>query len=441
MKNLIIIIFALVSVNSTFSQIGWNRLSIQTNENFNEIDFVNDSIGFVCGEKGVLFKTVDAGLNWQLLNTPDTFTINSVAFTDEMNGGILYGENNPMFFVTTDGGISWQQKASGNGGFCFPQVIFAVEDKILIGGHGCFYGDAIAVYQNDSIIMDTMLGNVNVINNFDFIDDKIGFASSTLSTSFIAYSRIYKTIDGGLSWILIPNSDSLLSMYDIAFEDENIGYCVSLDTAINGSGTPAVLFKTNDGGNTWNDVIGQLFVTPTFTDIDIYAKDSVIAVGSYVNQFSNNGAVWLNFLDTFPLWFSEDFKIDSLNPRLMKNDVVENNGCLYVIGNNGFIAKTCKDSIVLLPSYIENIEIKIQFNLFPNPSKGIFTFEYDNKLSSFFNIQVFDVVGKEIYHIKIEKANSNKKTQLDLSFLENGNYYFVIVENNKKHTYKFTILE
>jgi photosystem II stability/assembly factor-like uncharacterized protein len=418
MKNLLIILSALIFTTDSFSQVEWNTLVISTTENLQEITFVNDTVGFVCGEKGILFKTSDAGINWQAIITPDTFTINSVAFIDEMNGGILYGNNNPKFYVTEDGGSSWVQKGFGGGGFCFPHVIYALEDKIIIGGNGCFYGDAIAIYQNDSIVMDTMLGTVNRITNFDFIDDNIGFASSTLSTAFIAFSRIYKTMDGGFSWTLVPNTDSLLTMYDIAFEDENIGYCVSLDTTIYGSETPAVLFKTLDGGNSWNEVLGQLFVTPTFTDVEVYAKDSLIAVGSYVNQFSDNGTVWLNFSDTFPQWFSEDFLVDPLNPRLKKNDVLENNGCLYVIGDKGFISKTGKDSTFTTINSLAQLARNTGFNLFPNPSRGKFSIQFNEVKKAPFNIIVFDIIGNKRFQKDIKLHNLENSFQLDLSFLD-----------------------
>jgi len=78
-----------------------------------DVDFVNESIGYVVGEQGSILKTKDAGLSWQYLRKANTLTqkryrFTAVYFTDELTG-YLTGENGTLW-QTFNGGESWQIK-------------------------------------------------------------------------------------------------------------------------------------------------------------------------------------------------------------------------------------------------------------------------------------------------------------------------------------------
>ena len=77
-----------------------------------------------------------------------------------------------------------------------------------------------------------------------FINQNVGWTAGGWNR------QIHKTINGGQSWTqtgLIGNTKYLRC---IEFMDESIGLCGSL----NGSGQPASLYRTTDGGATWTDV-------------------------------------------------------------------------------------------------------------------------------------------------------------------------------------------
>ncbi|MBL0106000.1 MAG: hypothetical protein IPP52_01540 [Ignavibacteria bacterium] len=53
----------------------------------NSVCFVNANTGFVCGDGGSLYKTVNGGLNWSISNSGiTTENLNAVSFSDENNG-------------------------------------------------------------------------------------------------------------------------------------------------------------------------------------------------------------------------------------------------------------------------------------------------------------------------------------------------------------------
>jgi photosystem II stability/assembly factor-like uncharacterized protein len=59
---------------------------------------------------GRILKSTNGGQNWTALVTPARGQL-LVAFRDAMNG-VLYGPENQAFYVTSDGGVNWQQAAT-----------------------------------------------------------------------------------------------------------------------------------------------------------------------------------------------------------------------------------------------------------------------------------------------------------------------------------------
>jgi hypothetical protein len=267
-----------------------------------------------------------------------------------------------------------------------------------------------------------MLSGGNSINHFDFINSNIGFASSTALNSFQVYSKIYKTIDGGFHWIAISNNDSIEEMYDIAFQDEFVGFCVGKDTLHNSANYPSILYKTTDGGSSWVDYLGALFVTPNLTNIEFIGIDSFITVGFYDESFMDNGTIWLNFSDTNLQWFSEDFTADTLSPKVYKNDVLEYNNCIYILGDNGFLATNCKIDTDKNNVAILEVKNQINLNLYPNPAKGFMYFEFENKIKNV-SLELYDLTGK--LQQKTIAINSNK-IKIEKNNLLSGMYLFKI---------------
>lgn len=53
----------------------------------NSVFFINQKIGWVVGDSGVIFKTKNAGLtNWKKLNSGINYNLHSVKFLDTSNG-------------------------------------------------------------------------------------------------------------------------------------------------------------------------------------------------------------------------------------------------------------------------------------------------------------------------------------------------------------------
>lgn len=142
---------------------GITWIQLDTVFNYKNIQFVNDSVGFLFSKDGSLYKSTDKGETWYFLT--DTLKgLHNVMFADEKvgyadagraktnNGGITWlkqpgGGNTSKFevitkvkvillstadddryFITTNGGISWEGKE-----FPFPyrNTIYANSDRSL----------------------------------------------------------------------------------------------------------------------------------------------------------------------------------------------------------------------------------------------------------------------------------------------------------------------
>ncbi|MGL4595705.1 MAG: YCF48-related protein [Thermoguttaceae bacterium] len=85
----------------------------------NDICFVNPLVGWSVGERGVIWHTQDGGANWTLQETPISCSLKSVAFLSESFGIAVGGYSIPftsqgrgVVLLTNDGGKTWSLQDS-----------------------------------------------------------------------------------------------------------------------------------------------------------------------------------------------------------------------------------------------------------------------------------------------------------------------------------------
>ncbi|MCB9298051.1 MAG: T9SS type A sorting domain-containing protein [Lewinellaceae bacterium] len=187
---------------------------------FEDIHFINDSIGWACGfnivsggiEDGFYMKTTDGGDNWEMF-TPSGPYPNNIFFTDEQNGCISANSLSVTYW-TNNGGEDWYESA-----------------------------------------FDLAPGQNGIIGGLFFINRDTGWISAwNVSTQ--------RTTDGGRTWqAQSPSPD--LNAREIHFVDENNGWIIG------NSGFNGRLYHTADGGESWElqlsmfrDYFDVFFLTP-----------------------------------------------------------------------------------------------------------------------------------------------------------------------------------
>jgi len=184
-------------------------------------------------------------------------------------------------------------------------------------------------------------------------------------------------------------------------------------------GVPSV-WETYDGGETWNDVSGNLPDMPVRWAI--YHPDGsdqvmlATELGVWISTNTGNG----NWETDFGLPF---VRVDMLKIREADNTV------LAATHGRGMQWATWEYDTATDVDEISNEIVSI----YPNPSSGLININFDNNTSRLLNI--YDLSGKLVLNKTIE----NSQNQMDLSEQPKGVYFISVTSEGKELTHKLIL--
>lgn len=143
MKYKLIILLILVSFSFSYSQTGWISQNSGTFENLNGVFFISNNPGdytkgWVVGDAGKLLRTTNSGLNWFSVPSPTGFNFNCVFFVNSQLGFI--GSQNGKLYRTIDGGNSWTMIDVTTNNYAITSIMFT---PMGAGWMGNYYGNVI----------------------------------------------------------------------------------------------------------------------------------------------------------------------------------------------------------------------------------------------------------------------------------------------------------
>lgn len=208
----------------------WIALPSTISEDLNSIYMLNDSTGFICGNKGIILKTENAGVNWMQIN--DSLLTDSLYSLGFINGSVFAVGKNGAILRSIDQGNSWLQANNYNVTESLFGITFikGTQIRIIVGSKGTI----LKSIDNGETWHPVRTNVSSLLYSVSFLNNQTGFAVGWDGT-------ILKTTDQGESWFLQPKiTDNYLR--DIEFFDEQTGI-------ITGGGGEILL--TNDGFKTW----------------------------------------------------------------------------------------------------------------------------------------------------------------------------------------------
>jgi photosystem II stability/assembly factor-like uncharacterized protein len=245
----------------------WKNIASGVSQNLVSIFFLNDKIGYassegkycpthLCEKSCFLLKTIDGGETWTSIPFTDYYSIVSPRFFDESHGvALIYTDWKrdsipAKFAITIDGGENWNIS---------DLRILAGRERIFLSGNMIFVpGYHQQLYRSNDwgLKWDTIKAPFiqdSFINGFYFINQDIGFVN--LATAVL--TETFRTTDGGRTWseahVPFPYIDD-----QIIFFNENEGFRIA---GFTGDLKGSTVYLTNDAGTSWQTETLREFIS------------------------------------------------------------------------------------------------------------------------------------------------------------------------------------
>lgn len=263
-------------LRTTDGGLTWNELTnIYINiVRLDDIHFVNRQIGIVVGDDGgKIFRTSNGGVSWNLIESGITPVLRAVDFFNE-NTGIAVGRYG-IIRRTTNAGESWAN----------PQVNQATEQ--LFGLHIFDQTFACAVGEF-TIVTTTDAGLTWYKQSYTYPEWVMGVYFVTRQKGFAVGTngKIFKTTNGGVTWVENATITPQNILRRVAFADELYGIAV---------GDLGTIARTTDGGDTWAKVqLSEPYLNSFFT-ISFVSETVGYAAGDggIILKTTDSGATWI----------------------------------------------------------------------------------------------------------------------------------------------------
>ncbi len=258
-------------IKTTDQGVTWQKMDAQTTNNLTDISFTTEQSGWVVGNGATIKKTTNQGLTWvdkvpvALAVTENVLAVN---FLTE-NLGVCTTATGKIL-ITKDGGVTWTIKVvKGNDGKDIVTALRSVYIKdattfYIVGAAGVLLkttnsGDTF------TIIPTSQISNVAAATFY-----RIKVASQ--NTAYVCGSNgIVLKINLANDALTLINPPMTEPMQGINFLTDNLGYVV---------GRFGLIFKTEDGGVSWNRM--KSGVSVTLTDVAYWDENTGFIAGSKV---------------------------------------------------------------------------------------------------------------------------------------------------------------
>jgi photosystem II stability/assembly factor-like uncharacterized protein len=367
-------------------------IKLKDRADFTRIKFVNQDTGFAGGGSGsgypYIYKSTNGGENWIQLpvSTGNIFWNDMYVLNEDTIWTVDKNSFNGGVYLTTNGGISWQNRFSGSQN---PDKIYMYNARI--GFISFSLSPCIYKTTNSGDNWTVNLSNENFTDMY-FVDSLIGWKCTNSSSQA---GILKKTTNGGVNWTiqnLPPESPpfSFSRMFKFSFVNKDTIWGVGGVYTFNGGQSRGVIYKTTNGGLNWGYQIPD-------TNINIYIYNTI--------QFVNKRIGWA-----------------------------------YSPSMGGVHTTTGGDTITGIQQI--SSEIPAAFGLkqnYPNPFNPVTNIIYALKTSAFVILKIFDITGRQISLLVNENQRAGVYRYIfDGSSLSSGIYFYSMQITSGKEVFSNT---
>ncbi|MBP6389321.1 MAG: hypothetical protein KA175_00675 [Flavobacteriales bacterium] len=263
MRKVIAIPFVVLLATIAHGQGTWSTLNIPSSARYDDIYFVNDSVGWAAGgPTGWIRKTVNGGATWNLQFTSPSY-LRSIEFINADTG--FCGSLNGELYRTHNGGTTWID-VSGSITPSPPGICgLSAPSPNTIYGTGLWASPAYVVKSTDggdSWSYIDMSAHATALVDIHFLSADTGFVTGTASPASDG-GIILHTTDGGTTW-QPKHLTGLASdiVWKIQRLDADRWYASVYSEPVNDD---TRLLSSTDGGQTWSTTV----VSNSYTYVEV----------------------------------------------------------------------------------------------------------------------------------------------------------------------------
>jgi len=342
--------------------------------------FKNEYEGWIIGVGELpqrLYRTTDGGITWNIQMSKDSIFYSDLSFVNDNYGWMKVskwvGPNlNYEYFLyrTNNGGIAWMP-VSNPPDSAFYAITFV---DSLIG----FSGGTNAIYKTtdggESWVIQDFIGEERFgIHDIYFVDKQYGWAVGG-SSDFTDCGIILNTIDSGKTWqTQLPIT---LPLRAVCFSNRVHGCAVGLN--VFGGG---IVLITNDSGKNWQVIY---LPSPWLNDV-VLTDDStgwVVGEYGYIGKTEDGGQTW-NQVES------------GIDADLNRIVFVDSGNVGYIFGENNTLLKYDKYGNSVEDRLLSPNQFELHQN-YPNPfnSQTVITYKLDKAYNV--SVKVYDIMGREV---------------------------------------------
>ncbi|MFZ4591536.1 MAG: YCF48-related protein [Ignavibacteria bacterium] len=306
MKILFAILILFLNCTIALTQSSWFFINPYPDaQSINSIYFMDINTGFISGYDGRILKTTNAGINWIYSNLDLSLSVNQLSFINNSTGFVL---TNKQIYKTTNMGVNWQSKLSitmdNLTSFSFPSNSLGY----ISSSAGLIYrttngGESWVQISNSSV------QNIKIC----YADSLTGFA---ITNNIQPNSLIYRTSDGGTTWNSrnFSSGDTTVEFKKIRFINENTGFALAIKyrSIFPGGWSRAEIYQTTDKGLNWISLTYINSVSPNNIEFSNNIN-GLLTTTNGIYRTTNSGSSWQSVFSDYTKTFTSLYLIKNTN--------------------------------------------------------------------------------------------------------------------------------